>query len=312
MRGAEYPLPVYFLTGGVVLVLVQQIINGLALGGIYSLIAIGWTVVFGIVGLINWTHGEVFMIGAFTGFFLVSVFKMNLILALIIAMLVSGLVAMMIDRLAYRPLRTSPKLAAFITALGASTFLRYLAALTWEPHARAYPATFNFNVMHIPFGDSTLTVNSLQVFIFTVTLIIMALLQWFITRTMMGKAMLAASQDFEMVGLMGVEVEKLVRMTFGVSGMLGGAAGVLVGVLYAIDPMMGSMAGLKGWAVAVLGGVGSISGAMIAGLLLGVAENISSAYISSGYRDAIAFVVMIFTLVVKPTGLMGFKFEEKV
>jgi branched-chain amino acid transport system permease protein len=294
------------------LVLVQQIINGLALGGIYSLIAIGWTVVFGIVGLINWTHGEVFMIGAFTGFFLVSVFKMNLILALVIAMLVSGLVAMMIDRLAYRPLRTSPKLAAFITALGASTFLRYLAALAWEPHARAYPATFDFTVMQIPFGDSTLTVNSLQVFIFTVTLIIMALLQWFITRTMMGKAMLAASQDFEMVGLMGVEVEKLVRMTFGVSGMLGGAAGVLVGVLYAIDPMMGSMAGLKGWAVAVLGGVGSISGAMIAGLLLGVAENISSAYISSGYRDAIAFVVMIFTLVVKPTGLMGFKFEEKV
>ena len=140
----------------------------------------------------------------------------------------------------------------------------------------------------------------------------MALLQWFITRTMMGKAMLAASQDFEMVGLMGVEVEKLVMLTFGVSGMLGGAAGVLVGVLYAIDPMMGSMAGLKGWAVAVLGGVGSISGAMVAGLLLGIAENVSSAYISSGYRDAIAFIAMILTLIVKPTGLMGYKFEEKV
>ena len=166
--------------------------------------------------------------------------------------------------------------------------------------------------MHIPFGESSLTINSLQLFIFAVTLIIMALLQWFITRTMMGKAMLAASQDFEMVGLMGVEVEKLVMLTFGVSGMLGGAAGVLVGVLYAIDPMMGSMAGLKGWAVAVLGGVGSISGAMVAGLLLGIAENVSSAYISSGYRDAIAFIAMILTLIVKPTGLMGFKFEEKV
>ena len=128
----------------------------------------------------------------------------------------------------------------------------------------------------------------------------------------MGKAMLAASQDFEMVGLMGVEVERLVMLTFGVSGMLGGAAGVLVGVLYAIDPMMGSMAGLKGWAVAVLGGVGSISGAMVAGLLLGIAENVSSAYISSGYRDAIAFIAMILTLIVKPTGLMGYKFEEKV
>jgi branched-chain amino acid transport system permease protein len=149
-------------------------------------------------------------------------------------------------------------------------------------------------------------------FIFTVTLVIMAFLQWFITRTMMGKAMLAASQDFEMVTLMGVEVEQLVMLTFWVSGLLGGAAGVLVGVLYAIDPMMGSMAGLKGWAVAVIGGVGSISGAMIAGLLLGVVENIASGYISSGYRDAIAFVAMVLTLVVKPTGLMGFKFEEKV
>ena len=123
----------------------------------------------------------------------------------------------------------------------------------------------------------------------------MVVLQWFITRTMMGKAMLAASQDFEMVGLMGVEAEKLVTLTFAVSGLLGGAAGVLVGVLYAIDPMMGSMAGLKGWAVAVLGGIGSISGAMVGGLLLGVAENISSAYISSGYRDVIAFLVMILT-----------------
>ena len=128
----------------------------------------------------------------------------------------------------------------------------------------------------------------------------------------MGKAMLAASQDFEMIGLMGVDVEKLIDLTFAVSGFLGGAAGVLVGVLYAIDPMMGSMAGLKGWAVAVIGGVGSISGAMVAGLALGVAENIASAYISSGYRDVIAFLVMILILVVKPTGLMGFKFEEKV
>ena len=290
----------------------QQIINGLALGGIYSLIAIGWTVVFGIVGLINWTHGEVFMIGAFTGYFLVAKFRMNLLLALVLSMVVSGIVACTINRLAYRPLRTSPRLASFITALGASTFLRYLGALLWEPHARAYPPTFHFEVLTLRIGGSSLTINTLQIFIFGVTLGIMILLQWFITRTMMGKAMLAASQDFEMLGLMGVEAEKLVTLTFGVSGLLGGAAGVLVGVLYAIDPMMGSMAGLKGWAVAVLGGIGSISGAMLGGLLLGVAENISAAYISSGYRDVIAFLVMILTLVIRPTGLMGFKFEEKV
>lgn len=295
------------------MLLLQQIINGLALGGIYSLIAIGWTVVFGIVGLINWTHGEVFMVGAFVGFFLIANFKMNLFLALGIAMIASGLTAVIIDRAAYKPLRNSPKMAAFITALGASTFLRYLGALLWEPHSRAYPPTFDFTILTFNFGGGhTLTINSLQLFIFTVTLAIMAFLQWFITRTMMGRAMLAASQDFEAITLMGVEVERLVILTFWVSGLLGGAAGVLVGVLYAIDPMMGSMAGLKGWAVAVIGGVGSISGAMVAGLMLGVVENVASGFISSGYRDAIAFVAMVLTLVVKPTGLMGFKFEEKV
>lgn len=294
------------------MLLLQQIINGLALGGIYSLIAIGWTVVFGIVGLINWTHGEVFMIGAFVGYMLITTFHMNLFTALIIAMVASGFTAFLLERLAYRPLRTGPKLALFITALGASTFLRNLAALIWEPHARAYPPTFDFSVTTFEFAGGMLTINSLQVFIFSVTLVIMLGLQWFISRTLMGKAMLAASQDIEAVSLMGIEVNKLVTLTFWVSGLLGGAAGVLVGVLYAIDPMMGAMAGLKGWAVAVLGGVGSITGAMVAGLLLGVAENISSSYISSGYRDAIAFVVMILTLVIKPTGLMGFKFEEKV
>lgn len=294
------------------MLLLQQIINGLALGGIYSLIAIGWTVVFGIIGLINWTHGEVFMIGAYVGFLLITHFQMNFFAALAIAMLASGLTAYLIEKLAYRPLRNGPRLALFITALGASTFFRNLAALIWEPHSRAYPPTFDFTIMNFEFGNSVLTINSLQMFIFTVTLVIMAFLQWYITRTMMGKAMLAASQDMEAVSLMGVEADKLVTITFWVSGLLGGAAGVLVGVLYAIDPMMGAMAGLKGWAVAVLGGVGSITGAMVAGLLLGVAENISSVYISSGYRDAIAFVVMILVLVIKPTGLMGFKFEEKV
>jgi branched-chain amino acid transport system permease protein len=294
------------------MLLVQEILNGLALGGIYSLIAIGWTVVFGIVGLINWTHGEVFMIGAFVGYFLVSIFKLHLLVALVGAMAASALTACCINRAAYRPLRTSPRLASFITALGASIFLRYLAALVWEPRSRGYPPTMNLDVLVLRLGHSTLTINTVQLFILTVTLVIMIFLQWFLTRSMMGKAMLAASQDFEMIGLMGVNVERLITLTFAVSGLLGGAAGVLVGILYAIDPMMGSMAGLKGWAVAVIGGVGSISGAMIAGLALGIAENLASAYISSGYRDVIAFLVMILVLVIKPTGLRGFKFEEKV
>lgn len=292
--------------------MLQQIINGLALGGIYALIAIGWTVVFGIIGLINWTHGEVFMIGAYVGYLVITIFHANFFVALLVAMFAGGLAACLIERLAYRPLRTGPKLALFITALGASIFIRNLAAIIWEPHSRAYPPTFEASQISWQIGSSMVTVNTLQVLIFVVTLIIMVFLQWFITRTMMGKAMLAASQDLEAVSLMGVDVDRIITITFWVSGLLGGAAGVLVGVMYAIDPMMGAMAGLKGWAVAVLGGVGSISGAMVAGLLLGVVENISTTFISSGYRDAIAFVIMIATLVIKPTGLMGFKFEEKV
>jgi len=292
--------------------MLQQIINGLALGGIYALIAIGWTVVFGIIGLINWTHGEIFMIGAFVGYLVITTYQANFLVALLVAMFAGGLAASLIERLAYRPLRNGPKLALFITALGASIFIRNLAAIIWEPYSRAYPPTFEASQISWQVGSSILTVNTLQVLIFVVTLIIMAFLQWFITRTMMGKAMLAASQDLEAVSLMGVDVNRIITITFWVSGLLGGAAGVLVGVMYAIDPMMGAMAGLKGWAVAVLGGVGSISGAMVAGLLLGVVENVSAAFISSGYRDAIAFVIMIATLVIKPTGLMGFKFEEKV
>ena len=291
----------------------QQIINGLALGGIYSLIAIGWTVVFGIVGLINWTHGEVFMIGAFTGYFLVAKFGMNL-LAGAPPRHARERPGGLRDQPSGLPPPPHQPPAGLVHHRPRRVHLPPLSRrrCLWEPHARAYPPTFRFEVLSLSIGGSALTVNTLQVFIFGITLAIMVFLQWFITRTMMGKAMLAASQDFEMVGLMGVEAETLVTLTFAVSGLLGGAAGVLVGVLYAIDPMMGSMAGLKGWAVAVLGGIGSISGAMVGGLLLGVAENISSAYISSGYRDVIAFLVMILTLVIKPTGLMGFKFEEKV
>lgn len=296
------------------MVLLQQVINGLAVGGIYSLIAIGWTTVFGIVGMINWTHGDVFMWGAFIGFTLVTS-KVPFIWALTVASLCSAAIAMTVDRLIYRPLRSSgaPRLALFISALGASIFLRNLAFMVFGPHSRAYPRVVETRTIDLlTTAAGKVSINSLQLMILVVTFFIMAGLQLFITRTKVGKAMLAASQDLETVGLMGVEADQLILVTFGMSGLLGGAAGVLVGTLYAIDPMMGAMAGLKGWAVAVLGGVGSITGSMVSGLLLGIAENLTAGYISSGYRDAIAFVVMILTLLFKPSGLMGVKFEEKV
>ena len=299
------------------MVLIQQIVNGLALGGVYALIAIGWTTVFGVVGMINWTHGDIFMIGAFIGFFVIRDLGWGLIGSLLVAMAVSGVLAVLVDRLAYQPLKGA-RLALFITALGASTFLRNVGLVLWEPHSRAYPQIIQTRMLTLfNAGDMSITINSLHLVIIIVTVVIMTALQFFITGTKVGKAMLAASQDMEATELMGVEVKQLVSVTYFLSGMLGGAAGVLVGVLYAIDPMMGAMAGLKGWAVAVLGGVGSITGSMVGGLLLGVAENVAGGltvkgFSLSGYKDAIAFMIMILTLLIKPNGLFGQKFEEKV
>jgi len=300
------------------LVILQQVVNGLALGGIYALIAIGWTTVFGVVGLINWTHGDIFMIGAYIGFFAIKDFGCGIFTALGLAMLLSGILAWLVDRLAYRPLRGAPRLALFITALGASTFLRNMGLILWEPHSRAYPEVVQTKVINlVRWGQGTITINSLHLLIIIASGLVMIGLQLFITRTRVGKAMLAAAQDMEATELMGVEVGQLIGVTYFVSGLLGGAAGVLVGVLYAIDPLMGAMAGLKGWAVAVLGGVGSITGAMVGGLLLGVAENIAGGLVIhgfslSGYKDAIAFVIMIMTMLLKPNGLFGQKLEEKV
>lgn len=303
----------YKIPGGVILVLIQQIINGLATGGIYSLIAIGWTTVFGVVGVINWTHGEVYMIGAFLGFIAIDSLHLSFLPALILVSLISGGLAILIDKLCYKPLRNSSRLALLITALGASNFLRYLSTAIWGPASRPYPNVINQSLVKLEFlNGHTLSINRTQLMVFLLTAVIMIVLQIFLTKTKRGKAMLAASQDFETVGLMGVEANSLISLTFFISGFLGGAAGIFVGVLFAIDPMMGAMAGLKGWAVAIMGGVGSITGSMIAGIFLGIVESLVSGFVSTGYRDAIGFAIMIIVLLVKPTGLLGFKFEEKV
>lgn len=295
------------------MIFLQQIINGLAVGSIYALIAIGWTTVFGIVGVINWTHGEIFMFGAFSGYFAITKLHMSFFPALCFAMLISGGIAVLTDKLFYKPLRTAARFALFITALGASTFYRYLASNLWSPNPRAYPAILKFRMIELlQIGDQKLMISNMHLLILLTTIAIMVVLQLFISKTRMGKAMLAASQDFATVGLMGVEANRLITLTFLISGMLGGAAGVMVGALYAIDPMMGAMAGLKGWSVAILGGVGSITGSMIAGVCLGILESLTSGFVSTGYRDAIGFIIMILVLVVKPTGFLGFKFDEKV
>ncbi|HWP51068.1 MAG TPA: branched-chain amino acid ABC transporter permease [Clostridia bacterium] len=292
----------------------QQMVNGLAQGGIYSLIAIGWTTVFGIVGVMNWTHGEIYMLGGFAGYYLCTT-GMPFLPALLISMLIGALIAMGIDQFGYRPLRKKGKQAigGFITALGLSTFLRYGANAAFTPNPRAYPDIISYKLIPLfTIGGKALTISSIHLMILLGTVVIMVLLEVFIRNTLTGKAMLAASQDMQTLGLMGAESEKLIKVTFAISGALGAAAGVFVGTIYAINPMMGALAGLKGWSVAILGGIGSITGSLIGGLILGIAESLTAGFISTGYKDAIGFIIMIVVLLIKPTGLMGFKFEEKV
>ena len=295
---------------------IQQVINGLAQGGIYSLIAIGWTTVYGIVGVMNWTHGEVYMLGGFAGFFLFNTFKMDFLPGLLVSMIVGSLLAMAIDQFGYKPLRKigMPRMAGFITALGLSTLLRYSATAVFTNDPQAYRSDLlNHQLITLFKVDGKdITVSSLHLYIFIGTLIIMAALEIFLRRTITGKAMLAASQDMATLGLMGADPEKLIKVTFAISGALGAAAGVFVGTIYAINTMMGALAGLKGWSVAILGGIGNTTGSLLGGLLLGIAESLTAGFISTGYKDAIGFIIMILVLLVKPTGLMGYKFEEKV
>jgi branched-chain amino acid transport system permease protein len=296
-------------------VFLQQIINGLAQGGIYSLIAIGWTTVFGIVGVINWTHGEVYMLGAYTGYFITTYLHIPMIPALLISMAVGAVIAMLVDQFSYKPLRKKGVLAAtgFITALGVSQILRYTASAAFSPNPRAYPQLVDQKLITLlKIGDQTITISSLHLFILCGTIVIMICLELFMRKTLTGKAMLAASQDMQTLGLMGVNAEKLIKVTFAISGALGAAAGFFIGTIYAINPVMGALAGLKGWSCAILGGIGSITGSLVGGVLLGIVENLTAGYISTGYKDAIGFAVMIFVLLIKPSGLMGYKFEEKV
>jgi branched-chain amino acid transport system permease protein len=293
---------------------IQQIINGLAQGGIYSLIAIGWTTVYGIVGVMNWTHGEVYMLGAFAGYYLCSA-GIPFFPGLLLSMVVGAIIAMSIDQFGYKALRKKNKLSAagFITALGLSTFLRYTASAIFSPNPRAYPSILQYHLIPlVTFGGKAITISSIHLIVLGGALLIMVLLELFLGYTITGKAMLTASQDIQTLGLMGADSEKLIKITFAISGALGAAAGVFVGTIYAINPIMGALAGLKGWSVAILGGIGSVTGSMIGGLILGIAESLTAGYISTGYKDAIGFIIMIVVLLIKPTGLMGFKFEEKV
>ncbi|KUG04749.1 high-affinity branched-chain amino acid transport system permease protein livh [hydrocarbon metagenome] len=288
----------------------QQMINGLSLGALYALIALGYTMVYGIIKLINFAHGDVMMVGAYVGFFSVTMLGTNIVVAMLAAMIFCALLGVIIEKVAYRPLRNSTRIAALITAIGVSLFLEYVTVVVLGPAQRVFPqSAFPIKEYHLV----GLTILNKQLFVFVSAVLLMLILQYIIKRTKTGKAMRAVSLDMEAAVLMGISVDKTISITFAIGSALAAAAGVMIGVYYqTINPLMGIIPGLKAFVAAVLGGIGIIPGAMVGGFVMGLLETMVSGYGSSLYRDAVAFGVLIIILLIKPTGLFGKNTGEKV
>jgi branched-chain amino acid transport system permease protein len=284
-------------------------VNGISRDSIYALIALGYTMVYGIIKLINFAHGDVYMIGAYIGFAATTYAKLGFFPALIISMIACAVLGVVIEKVAYKPLRHSTRIAVLITAIGVSLLLEYVMMFFVGAEVRSYPKVLS---------DAAFTVGSVritmqQIYIVATAVALMILLQFIVHRTKTGKAMRAVSVDPDAAQLMGIRVDKTISFTFAVGSAFAGAAGVLVGIYYnSIDPLMGIMPGLKAFVAAVFGGIGSIPGAMIGGLAIGVMETLVSGYGNSMYRDAAVFAFLIIILIFKPAGLLGKNIREKV
>ncbi|KMY55356.1 MULTISPECIES: branched-chain amino acid ABC transporter permease [Bacillaceae] len=288
---------------------IQQLVNGISLGSIYALIALGYTMVYGIIKLINFAHGEVFMIGAFIGFYAIGGWGLSFVPALLLAMAVCAIIGVVIERVAYKRLRNATRIAALITAIGVSLFIQYGVIYIRGAQPEAYPNVLPSKTFEI-FG---VNISSQSLLILSVSIILMIILQFIVHRTKMGKAMRAVSFDAEAARLMGINVDRTISFTFAIGSALAGAAGVIFGTYYTkIDPLMGVIPGLKAFVAAVLGGIGIIPGAMVGGLVLGVVETVVSAFGYSLWRDAAAFIILILILIFKPSGLFGKNTREKV
>ena len=262
----------------------QQLVNGLSLGSIYALIALGYTMVYGIIKLINFAHGDIYMLGAYCAFIITTNCGLGFIPALLISMIFCGIVGVLIERIAYKPLRHATRITALITAIGVSYVLEYATQYIMGSEVRTYPKLLTSASFHL--GPVTITMQ--QVYIFVITVILMVVLQFIVQKTKMGRAMRAVSVDEDAARLMGIDVDKTISFTFLLGSALAGVAGVLVGIYYnSINPLMGMTPGLKAFIAAVFGGIGSIPGAMIGGLFIGIAETMVTAYGSSLYKDAI-------------------------
>jgi len=296
------------------MIVLQQLINGISLGSIYALIALGYTMVYGIVLLINFAHGDILMVGAYAAFFVLGAIgsgPMGLFLAFVVAMIICAFFGLAIERFAYRPLRQAPRLNSLITAIAVSLILENGARVL--PFIGPNPRQFPHPVMNnIRLGDG-LQISNIQLAVIILSALLMVALNYIINYTKRGKAMRAVSFDQQAASLMGISVNGTIAFTFALGSVLAAAGGVLYALAYPqVNPLMGMMPGLKAFVAAVLGGIGSIPGAMLGGFILGIAEALTKGFISSQYSDAISFSILIVVLLIKPTGILGKKYRVKV
>jgi len=298
--------------------LFQQLANGIAWGSIYALIALGYTMVYGILRLINFAHGDVYMIGAFVAYYLAmatgaggaNASPLMALVVLLAAMLACALLGVVIEFFAYRPVRRSSRLTALITAIGVSLFLENVGIRVFGADPKFFPQLIPPRTIQLGGG---VVVTNHQITVVIVSIVLMVALTFFVQRTRTGKAMRAVAFNRDAASLMGIPVNRIITITFAIGSALAAAAGVLVGLTNPkIEPLMGIMPGIKAFVAAVLGGIGSIPGAVIGGLVMGVSEYLVVGYISSTYRDGIAFVILILVLLIKPAGLLGRNVAEKV
>jgi branched-chain amino acid transport system permease protein len=293
----------------------QQLVNGLSLGSIYALIALGYTMVYGVLRLINFAHGDVYMLGAYTGYYLSRKLKGNepslsgALVVMLGAMLVCAVVGVIIERFAYRPVRRAARMALLITAIGVSLFIENGAQLVFGPDPKFFPSL----APRADFLVGGVRLTSEQLTVIAVSFILMILLRLFILKTRTGKAMRAVSFNLDAAKLMGISTDRIIAITFALGSALAAAAGVLIGMqIPKIDPLMGIIYGLKAFVAAVLGGIGNVPGAVLGGLLIGTSEVMVVGYLSSTYRDAIAFGILILVLLLRPQGILGRAQKEKV
>ena len=288
---------------------IQQLINGLAIGMIYALIALGYTMVYGIIQLINFAHGEIFITGAFFALAVFGLFphtpQFNSALALVMAfgaaMAGCGLLGVAIERIAYRPLRKAPRLACLITAIGVSFILQNVLMLIWGPVDKSFPAFFKHSALTI----GALRITFMQGFIISTSLVMMIALRFFVTRTMLGKALRATSEDMTAARLMGINVDKVISVCFLIGSALGGAGGVMYGMYYnTISFHDGYLVGIKAFTAAVLGGIGNVPGAMLGGIALGMLEGLGAGYLSSAWKNVFAFLILVILLLCWPSGIL--------